>query len=551
MMVCEQSSPKFDSTFSDVDGRITIIVNGESFLLHKSPLVAQSGKIRKLLNDATTKTVPPKLELQDFPGGPKTFELAAKFCYGFNLEITKSNVGPLHCAAHYLEMTAGDYNLLDPTEAYLTKNVFQSLGKSVEVLLACEDLLPFADEIEIPSRCISAISRFARSNNMDLGLCVENLSTLGIDFYNRVITAMGQIGVGADSIAESIMHYAQTSLKGIGKPQIWNPARKNPIPVDKSQRRIVELLVNLLPHEEGTSKLCIPLSFLFGMTRMCVMVGADLATRVELEKRIADRLEMASLDDMLIPSLSMTGDSLLEIDTIHRILVHFLHRVEEENGYESEGNEESCLFKVGRLVDSYLAEIAPDPYLRIGKFVAMIEVLPDYARIIDDGLYRAIDIYLKAHPKTREKECKKLCRLIDCEKLSLEACNHAARNERLPAEVSVRVVYFEQVRLRNALLSFSGSGLLSRSGVVSEAAVSPRDTYACLRRENRELKMEISRMRVRLTELEKLVKQGKISMKTKKKKKKKEGEGSKANNTIFTTISKGIVGKFRGQQAIQ
>jgi hypothetical protein len=42
-------------------------------------------------------------------------------------------------------------------------------------------------------------------------------------------------------------------------------------------------------------------------------------------------------------------------------------------------------------------EIAPDPYLSLQKFTAMIEILPDYARVIDDGLYRAIDIYLKVN----------------------------------------------------------------------------------------------------------------------------------------------------------
>ncbi|KAK9269784.1 hypothetical protein L1049_001562 [Liquidambar formosana] len=29
------------------------------------------------------------------------------------------------------------------------------------------------------------------------------------------------------------------------------------------------------------------------------------------------------------------------------------------------------------------------------KFIAMLEILPDYARVIDDRLYRAVDIYLK------------------------------------------------------------------------------------------------------------------------------------------------------------
>ena len=46
-------------------------------------------------------------------------------------------------------------------------------------------------------------------------------------------------------------------------------------------------------------------------------------------------------------------------------------------------------------MDAYLAEIAPDPYLSLQKFTAIIERLPDYARMVDDGIYRAIDVYLK------------------------------------------------------------------------------------------------------------------------------------------------------------
>ncbi|CAI0446068.1 unnamed protein product [Linum tenue] len=42
----------------------------------------------------------------------------------------------------------------------------------------------------------------------------------------------------------------------------------------------------------------------------------------------------------------------------------------------------------------------------------------------------------------------------------------------------------------------SGSG-------AGSGAISPRDNYASVRRENRELKLEVSRMRMRLTDLEK------------------------------------------------
>lgn len=62
--------------------------------------------------------------------------------------------------------------------------------------------------------------------------------------------------------------------------------------------------------------------------------------------------------------------------------------------------------------------------------------------------------------------------------------------------------------------------------------MSPRDNYASLRRENRELKLEISRMRVRLSELEKeqaVMKQGM-----------RDGRSGEHGKAFFASISKGI-----------
>ncbi|KAM5560743.1 BTB/POZ domain-containing protein [Rosa sericea] len=548
--------------FSDVTGDITIVVDGESFLLHKFPLVSRSGKIRKMVADAKDSAA--KLELHNIPGGPQAFELAMKFCYGMNFEITSGNVAHLRCAAEYLEMSEDyrDENLIERTEIYLNEVVVQSLEKSVEVLTTCQTLPPIAEEVGIPSRCVEAIATNACKEQLMSGLSmlncdgespelksgclewwVEDLSLLRIEYYQRVIFAMQRTGVRPDSIVASLMHFAQTSLKGIGKCQIWKKPDSLP---EHDQRTIVETLISLMPTEKSCS---VPLSFMFGMLRMSIMVDAAIACRLEIERRIAYRLEMVTLDDILIPSI-YAGGSLYDVDTVHRILVNFLQRIEEEEededcGYESEGIGNSpshgSLLKVGRLIDSYLAEIAPDPYLSLQKFVAMIEVLPDYARVIDDGLYRAVDIYLKVHSMLTEQECKKLCKFIDCQKLSQEACNHAAQNDRLPVQMTVRVLYFEQVRLKTALSGNSVDGFVSQriSSGVASAAMSPRDNYASLRRENRELKLEISRMRVRLSELEKeqlFMKQGMMD---------KTGNGK----TFLTSISKGIgkMGIFSGQ----
>lgn len=115
---------------------------------------------------------------------------------------------------------------------------------------------------------------------------------------------------------------------------------------------------------------------------------------------------------------------------------------------------------------------------------------------------------MQVHPNTKDTERYRLCKAIDCQKLSQEACSHAAQNERLPVQMAVQVLYFEQIRLRNAMNGghtqfFFGPAngyYPQRSG---SGAVSPRDNYASVRRENRELKLEVARMRMRLTELEK------------------------------------------------
>jgi hypothetical protein len=56
---------------------------------------------------------------------------------------------------------------------------------------------------------------------------------------------------------------------------------------------------------------------------------------------------------------------------------------------------DAALIKVAKLVDSYLAEAAVDSNLNLAEFVALAGALPSHSRATDDGLYRAIDTYLK------------------------------------------------------------------------------------------------------------------------------------------------------------
>ncbi|KAI9182655.1 hypothetical protein LWI28_027568 [Acer negundo] len=510
--------------FRDVPSDITIEVSGGTFALHKFPLVSRSGRIRKLIAEHRDSDIS-RVELLNLPGGAESFELAAKFCYGINFEITSANVGQLCCASDYLEMTEefSKDNLGSRAEEYIDSIVCKNLEVCVEVLQQCENLLPLADELKIVSRCIDAIaskacaeqiaSSFSRLEYSSSGRLhmnrqakcegdwwIEDLSVLRIDLYQRVMMAMKCRGVRPESIGASLMNYAQKELT---KTKV------------DSGSNVVETIVSLLPVE----KLAVPINFLFGLLRSAVMLDCSVGSRLDLERRIGSQLDIAALDDLLIPSFRHAGDTLFDVDTVHRILVNFSQQDDSEDDmddasvFESDSPHspsQTALYKVAKLVDNYLAEIAPDANLKLSKFMVIAETLPAHARTVHDGLYRAIDIYLKAHQNLSDSDKKKLSKLIDFQKLSQEAGAHAAQNERLPLQSIVQVLYFEQLRLRNNLsCSYADeeqkpvhhSWRIS-SGALS-AAMSPRDNYASLRRENRELKLELARLRMRLNDLEK------------------------------------------------
>ncbi|KAM3342784.1 hypothetical protein P3S68_027750 [Capsicum galapagoense] len=75
---------------SDVASDLTIEVGSANFALDKFPLVLRNGRIRKLLLEAKDTKVS-RINLTGLPGGSDTFEIATKFCYGVNVEITISN----------------------------------------------------------------------------------------------------------------------------------------------------------------------------------------------------------------------------------------------------------------------------------------------------------------------------------------------------------------------------------------------------------------------------------------------------------------------------
>ncbi|GAA0169582.1 hypothetical protein LIER_24032 [Lithospermum erythrorhizon] len=536
---------------SGLPSDVVVEVGEMSFHLHKFPLLSRSGAMEKKIAEASEKREDGSvIQLPDIPGGAKAFELIAKFCYGVKLELTAANVVYLRCAAEHLEMTEEyeEGNLISLTDMFLNQVVLQSWKDSMKALQTCDDILPYAEDLHIVKKCIDSlaakactdpnlfgwpmvehsgpmqspggsvlwngISTGARPKNSTPDWWFEDAATLSFPLYKRLISAMKSRGIKEEILAGSLTYYAKKYLPGVNRRHSSSESSNRLAPVSTSlseedQKLLLEDIELLLPGQKGL----VSTKILFGLLRTAKILRANTTIISNLERRIGMQLDQATLEDLLMPNFSYSMETLYDVECVQRILEHFL-AMDQITGGASPSSVDDHLMgspsltpitMVAKLIDGYLAEVAPDVNVKLPKFQSLAAAVPEYARPLDDGLYRAIDIYLKSHPWLGESEREQLCRLMDCQKLSLEACTHAAQNERLPLRIIVQVLFFEQLQLRT---SIAGCFLVSdnldgsrqmRSGMsgLNEGG------YTTAVRENQVLKVGMDNMRLRVSELEK------------------------------------------------
>ncbi|XP_021298655.1 root phototropism protein 3-like [Herrania umbratica] len=286
----------------------------------------------------------------------------------------------------------------------------------------------------------------------------DDACILDMDYFVKTISGIKAKGVRPDLIGSIIAHYASKWLPDLSSNNtekgLTNFEESSPESVTASwmkKRFFVETLVGILPPERDS----VPCNFLLRLLRTANMVGVEPSYRAELEQRISWQLDQASLKELMIPSFSHTCGTLLDVELVIRLVKRFA-------SLDEGARSGAALVKVAKLVDCYLAEAALDTNLSLDEFIALGGALPSHARAMDDGLYRAIDTYLKAHPGVPKQDRKVLCRLIDSRKLSPEASLHAAQNERLPVRAVIQVLFSEQTKLSRHI-DWSGSFSGTRS----------------------------------------------------------------------------------------
>ncbi|XP_058771714.1 root phototropism protein 3-like [Vicia villosa] len=382
----------------------------------------------------------------------------------------------------------------------------------------------------------------------------EDVSILRIDHFVRVITAIKVKGMRFELIGAAIMHYATKWLQGLvsettitfdetsnygidnshsssssGSGSNWikgggggglhmivsGGTRDETSTLQaKEQRMIIESLISIIPPQKDT----VSCTFLLRLLRMAIMLKVAPALATELEKRVGMQFEQATLSDLLIPCYNKGETMMYDVDLVLRLLEHFLVQEQTESSSPTRhsisekhlGSNLNAKARVARLVDSYLTEVSRDRNLSLTKFQVLAEALPESARTCDDGLYRAIDSYLKAHPTLSEHERKRLCRVMDCQKLSIDACMHAAQNERLPLRVVVQVLFAEQVKISTALSNpslkdvetFTQPMVTNRKTLLEATPQSFQEGWTAAKKDVNTLKFELESVKAKYLELQ-------------------------------------------------
>ncbi|KAK7318610.1 hypothetical protein RJT34_03313 [Clitoria ternatea] len=460
----------------------SIQVEETTYNVHKYPLISKCGYIGRLEVQPLISNSGNGLMLENFPGGSETFETILKFCYGLPIDFSPENIAALRCASEFLEMTEEleDGNLISKTEAFLTFVVLSSWKDTITVLKSCENLSPWAENLQIVRRCCDSIAWKASKDELTSEDAAPNqeswwfndVATFRVDHFMRIISAVRAKGTKAEIIGKCIMQYAKRwlpgmdveieGLRGYGHEKsnlqfsIFSGKKKESTGHSKEQKTIIESLISIIP----TQQEAVTCKFLLQMLKMAMMYSVSPALTTDLEKRVSMVLEDAEVNDLLIPRyqngdqgkmVNMNNSSeectMLDIDVVQRIVEYFLMHEQQQ----MQQQQKTRKFNISRLLDSYLAEIARDPNLSITKFQVLAELLPENTRSYDDGVYRAIDTYLKTHPSLTEHDRRRLCKIMNCEKLSLDACMHASQNERLSLRTVVQVLFSEQVKMRTAM----------------------------------------------------------------------------------------------------
>ncbi|KAL7591796.1 hypothetical protein Lser_V15G34869 [Lactuca serriola] len=462
---------------------VCVHVANRIFNLHKYPLFSKSGYFNRKLSESNEIKLP-----DNFPGGPEAFEMISLFIYGSSTLVDPFNVAALRCASEYLEMTE-EYtsgNLCERFDIYLNQVVLQSWEDTLIVLQQCQNLVPWAEELLIVSRCIESLAFMACMEILDperrrdqpvvtlealsfqkwsdemvqevlsQDVWIKDLIALPFGYFKRVIASLRRQGMKEKYVTPIVLFYANSILCD-------ENGRKEDIAM------LLKGILDLLNMGEKGSKV-IPVGFYFILLSKSLKLDLDKEYTLKLQNQISGVLHMAQVEDFL-ETESGTGG--IEMEIIENIFSTYALFNMCGNNSPSPYN-----FVVAELWDSYLTRVASDMKMELKRFMELIEIVPVSCRQNHDHLYRALDIFLQMHPELSQDEKSTVCKYLNCQKLSQEVCVEAVQNELMPLRLIVQALFIQQLNTHKALKECSDSFRYTHNGDFSGSLTSSRYAHS-------------------------------------------------------------------------
>ncbi|GAB2224337.1 hypothetical protein Drorol1_Dr00005092 [Drosera rotundifolia] len=404
-----------------------IAVGDPGLTFDKKLLSKRSARIASLLEESPQEDI--SLSKFNIPIDPEASELVARFCHGLTVNMATENIIPLICLADYLKMTEShstmQLRLIDACSESLTRKALASpslLGQP-------------SNEITMDPVCVvhQAGQGHRPSARRRLFICdskPEELISLPVHIYEPIIERMGHGGVPLEYIICSLCQYVKKWVCSNNKDR-------------KSQREVIEAVERLLP----CNKDLLACGLLFELLNIAIELDASFRCRHGIEIRIGKQLDRATVRDLTIPStIPLSKEVEPDVESLKRILQSY---------YASITNPDHMgLVKVAKLMEDFLAEAATVADLKKSEFIKLSEMSVSSSLVAGcclDGVYRAVDIYLTKHQDLTELEKEQVCSVLEFNKMTHEACDHAAQNQQLPLRAVVQVLFLNQLKLRDVI----------------------------------------------------------------------------------------------------
>ncbi|KAG4402905.1 hypothetical protein GLYMA_02G306600v4 [Glycine max] len=482
---------------------VSVRVKDKTFKLHKQfPLTSKSGYFKKRLNDTSEVELP-----ETFPGGPETFEMIAMFVYGSSTLIDPFNVVPLRCAAEFLEMTEDHCsgNLCERFDLYLNQVVLQSWDDTLIALQRCQMLLPWSEDLLIVSRCIESLAFMACMEVLDperrrdtpvvkveelaskdwsceivkdvvsLDLWMRDLIALPFDFFKRVIGSLRKQGMKEKYVSPIIAFYANKWVLSKKTRQFLESScdKVGEGGMNSKASVILQGVVDLLPVGDKARKV-IPVGFYFALLSRSLELGLRIESKAKLQDQITSLLHFSQVEDFLLPeSGAESMSSSMEFVTMESIISAYV-----ASSSRVSHTPEASRYRVAELWDAYLFNVAADPDMGPKRFMELIERVPPSYRQNHYPLYKTINSFVKTHSGISQDDKGAVCKYLDCQRLSQEACIEAVQDELMPLRLIVQALFVQQLNTHKAFKECSDSFRYAHCGDMSGSLSSSRCPYS-------------------------------------------------------------------------